>query len=412
MTKNRSKSIYFLFETGFLEKNRDTFGSDLKELIAQSNNAFLLNLFDKNSALDSGKKTVTLSLQFKNSLDELMKTLTACNPYFIRCIKPNDYKKPKMFDDELCVRQLRYTGMLETARIRQLGYPIRHTFREFVQRYGLLASNIIQTNYLIVNYRDLCKKLCSHLLKFNPNYQLGQTKVFLKYEHETYLETEREKAYLKHVLVLQRFSRRVLFKLWFLRRQNAALIIQKNWHRYRTRKIFIKFRDAVERLQARMRSRQQARAYEQYTKNVIRIQSLCRGYLARKEYTIRKVQIQKLKYEEEIQRQRLEAMKAIQKPIPQNRPSKVIINNKRNELTSRDKKNHNYEIEANKLIDDVFGFLQCDDHNVDLSQKRTSNVSKMILNFEAESRVKKSIPTKLLSRPVNFYSYDSFDSRL
>ena len=40
-----------------------------------------------------------------------------------------------MFDRELCVRQLRYSGMMETIRIRRAGYPIRHKFADFVDRY-------------------------------------------------------------------------------------------------------------------------------------------------------------------------------------------------------------------------------------------------------------------------------------
>lgn len=43
---------------------------------------------------DSGKQPSTLAGQFKKSLDQLMKILTSCQPYFIRCIKPNEYKKP------------------------------------------------------------------------------------------------------------------------------------------------------------------------------------------------------------------------------------------------------------------------------------------------------------------------------
>jgi hypothetical protein len=35
-----------------------------------------------------------LAGQFKQSLEQLMKILTNCQPYFIRCIKPNEYKKP------------------------------------------------------------------------------------------------------------------------------------------------------------------------------------------------------------------------------------------------------------------------------------------------------------------------------
>lgn len=43
---------------------------------------------------DSSKRPPTLAGQFKRSLDQLMKILTNCQPYFIRCIKPNEYKKP------------------------------------------------------------------------------------------------------------------------------------------------------------------------------------------------------------------------------------------------------------------------------------------------------------------------------
>ena len=47
---------------------------------------------------------------------------------------------PQIFDRELCCRQLRYSGMMETIRIRRAGYPIRHTFGEFVERYRFLIS--------------------------------------------------------------------------------------------------------------------------------------------------------------------------------------------------------------------------------------------------------------------------------
>lgn len=81
---------------GFLEKNRDTFSSDLKELVTKSSNEFLVKLFESDDSLDTSKKSITLSLQFRNSLEALMRTLSSCHPYFIRCIKPNELKKPKV----------------------------------------------------------------------------------------------------------------------------------------------------------------------------------------------------------------------------------------------------------------------------------------------------------------------------
>lgn len=38
-------------------------------------------------------------------------------------------QKELCFDDELVLQQLRYTGMLETVRIRRSGYSAKYTFQ-------------------------------------------------------------------------------------------------------------------------------------------------------------------------------------------------------------------------------------------------------------------------------------------
>jgi len=128
--------VVFYDTRGFLEKNRDTLSADLLQLIHISTNPFLQMLFadDIGMGAETRKRTPTLSTQFKKSLDLLMKTLSNCQPFFIRCIKPNEHKKPMLFDRALCCRQLRYSGMMETIRIRRAGYPIRHSFHEFIER--------------------------------------------------------------------------------------------------------------------------------------------------------------------------------------------------------------------------------------------------------------------------------------
>ena len=53
---------------------------------------------------------------------------------FARCIKPNADKAANSFNGQMVIQQLRYTGVLETVKIRKQGYSTRLTFIDFMQR--------------------------------------------------------------------------------------------------------------------------------------------------------------------------------------------------------------------------------------------------------------------------------------
>uniref|UniRef100_A0A3Q1FHC1 Unconventional myosin-VIIb-like n=1 Tax=Acanthochromis polyacanthus TaxID=80966 RepID=A0A3Q1FHC1_9TELE len=265
--------VYYDSE-GFLEKNRDTLSLDLIQLVETSGNKLLKQAF--HNELSTGSNTIksmpTLVGQFRQSLDALMKALTACQPYFIRCIKPNDFKKPMLFDRELVMRQLRYSGMMETIRIRKAGYPVRYTFDEFLNRYRVLLK------------KKCCESICESMLSGKGDWKTGKTKIFLKDFHDTMLEVERIKELNHKALLIQKVMRGFKFRREFLRKRAAAIMIQKHWRGHKGRKLYKVVQLGFARLQAQVRSRQLHFQYKRQREAALVLQAQIRGYLARKDW--------------------------------------------------------------------------------------------------------------------------------
>ena len=55
---------------------------------------------------------------------------------------------PQFFNPKLVLSQLRYSGMLETVRIRRAGYPVRRTYEDFLFRYILDWSTVISRSVI------------------------------------------------------------------------------------------------------------------------------------------------------------------------------------------------------------------------------------------------------------------------
>uniref|UniRef100_A0A674CKG4 Unconventional myosin-VIIa-like n=1 Tax=Salmo trutta TaxID=8032 RepID=A0A674CKG4_SALTR len=245
--------VVYYDSRGFLEKNRDTLSSDIIKLIDTTTNKLLRQIFEAQlshpkhgqwvtclvstqaGTFSASRNCVsTLSGQFRQSLDSLMKALSICQPHFIRCFKPNDNKKSMCFDRNLCIRQLRYSGMIDTIRIRKLGYPIRHTFKQFLQRYRVLLKTTV------------CDPKTSFVKK-------RRAAVVIQKHWRGY---EDKKQYRKLQRGFQRLQSKIrgrLSRLHYLKELAAAVTMQSQVRGYLARKSYKSKREAVTVLQAHTR---------------------------------------------------------------------------------------------------------------------------------------------------------------
>ncbi|XP_061616853.1 unconventional myosin-IXAa isoform X3 [Phyllopteryx taeniolatus] len=177
--------------------------------------------------LHKKKKPPSISAQFQASLNKLMETLGQSEPYFVKCIRSNAEKLPLRFNDNLVLRQLRYTGMLETVRIRQSGYNIKYSFKDFVHHFYVLLSESTNTTR-----EDIQHWLDQQDLE-PDGYQVGKTMVFLREAERQQLQAKLHGEVLRLIIMLQQRFRARLVRKQFLRMRAAAVCIQKWWRLYR-----------------------------------------------------------------------------------------------------------------------------------------------------------------------------------
>ena len=150
----------------FLEKNRDSIQDEVVDLFSKSDLEILSSVFmaEKQSEASSSQEKLkkgtlviskgppvkplrrTAGLRFKGSLVSLMGTLGATTPHYVRCIKPNQSKRAMLFDNEQVLSQLRYSGMLDTIRIRKLGFSHRLPYADFLKKYAEMHKLCPNTN--------------------------------------------------------------------------------------------------------------------------------------------------------------------------------------------------------------------------------------------------------------------------
>ncbi|KAL7403896.1 hypothetical protein ABVT39_006572 [Epinephelus coioides] len=244
----------------FLDKNFDTVRQDVLDLFIQSKNKMVSSLFLKHSESGSQQRSNvrrsstarryqanTVSAKFQSSLQELVEKMERCNPYFVRCIKPNHHKEPGVFDMELVNTQLHYSGIMETIHIRKEGYPVRLHFHSFLKRYKALlcledpppadGENCVAMLYKLAPVKS-------------GSYQLGVSKIFLKEELYQLLEGKRDRVLNIAAKTLQRYTRACMIRKKFAKLRLRVTMFEARCRGYLARKKFAQRRKYLIRLRS------------------------------------------------------------------------------------------------------------------------------------------------------------------
>lgn len=218
------------------DKNRDFLPSEITESLRLSDNLIVKMLFtnklDKTGNLimcldqnnEINKRRYKFSKNATNEYSQITKARTSISTFkalslemlkelsigsgsggthFVRCIR-TDLKNRKNFNEQLVKQQIRALAVAETAQQRQVGYPHRISFSEFLRRYQLLAFDF---NESVEMTKDNCRLLLIRLKL--EKWNIGKSKVFLKYYNEEYLSRLYE-THVKKIIKIQSILRRFL----------------------------------------------------------------------------------------------------------------------------------------------------------------------------------------------------------
>eukprot|EP01091_Cochliopodium_minus_P012288 TRINITY_DN3691_c2_g1_i1.p1 TRINITY_DN3691_c2_g1~~TRINITY_DN3691_c2_g1_i1.p1 ORF type:complete len:1441 (+),score=454.37 TRINITY_DN3691_c2_g1_i1:28-4323(+) len=224
----------------FRKKNANVMAEEVMEVISSSKSKVLQEILEltkeegekekdpnsspRTSRPNSQRGKNSVSSTFKKQLVALKITLDKTSPYYVRCIKPNLQQKDHLFAPEIVGKQLAYSGMVETVKIRKMGFPSRFSFQSFWERYFVLSKNKTRTGSKV-----LAKGLLETLKLDTNAWQIGKSKVFLKTEGFEKLDILKDKALAMYATKIASAWKMYQQKTIYKKTRKAARVFQKNW---------------------------------------------------------------------------------------------------------------------------------------------------------------------------------------
>jgi myosin heavy subunit len=201
---------------GWLDKNNDRLLAECEDLIADSSNPAVSILTDDLDKGQSGAANVqkspfrSISKKYQQDLEALLQTLSTCNLHYIRCFKPNEEQKPKLFKQTLVLEQIVQCGTIELVKIMHDGYPNRCSFNEINERFRCMLPASFQR----YGTRTFIEALMLAYQIPREQWELGMSRLFLKAGQLKKLEDLRSDGAAPDADVLAKIVSGLVRKRW------------------------------------------------------------------------------------------------------------------------------------------------------------------------------------------------------
>lgn len=165
----------------FCFKNMDNLFQSLQACMQTSSNPFIYQLWAAQGETGPGRQPTTSSQKIRTSAAQLVRSLMATNPHYIRCIKPNESKRAMHMEEKRVLHQVKYLGLVQNIQVKKAGYSYRAPYNVFYNQFSILMKR----EYQGTNAVQACQQLCQYISqKYSSDiptseWALGKSKIFV-----------------------------------------------------------------------------------------------------------------------------------------------------------------------------------------------------------------------------------------
>lgn len=294
--------------TGFVRKNNDLLATDLESCVQKAmatTNPIIAAMKNVEMASTTTSSTVgsrkrsnvvapSVWTKYRSSLSQLLEEIEKTNTRYIKCIKPNDDKKPATMTDSIVLQQLRSSGIVGAVEMTRSSFPNRLEHKIVVERFSSLLPGaerrgpVKSQKKIIERVRAILSACaCCTNCQNEQMYAVGRTRTYFRTGILEQMESERMVVMNRSSIKIQSMARRMIVRLEHTgqstRKQDSAARILQSFLRRRMAVIQLSKAKKNKQVES-VRRMKAARIKRKRNKAAATIQAIVRGIQQRPRY--------------------------------------------------------------------------------------------------------------------------------